>query len=126
MDGPSILHPINQTGKHITHTYHQPQNTPTVCPLCHLKSNTQTLTPDNKIDVLASRVAHIVDSRTVVEACVGRCDSPQNQRWPSDLGTEGKGARVARPRHSGERETCSHLAGKEHILTRVHNHRVVY
>lgn len=34
------------------------------------------LTPDNHIDILACRVAHVVDSRAVVEAPVSRCYRP--------------------------------------------------
>lgn len=76
MFGPSILHP------------------PSV-PLSSGNKHTHALlTPDNEIDVLASRVAHIVDSRAVVEACVSRCDGPQNQCCPPNLGAEGKGAWV--------------------------------
>lgn len=56
--------------------------------------HTHTLTPDNQIGVLASGVAHVVDSRAVVEARVGRGDGPQDQRRPSNLGAEGKGARI--------------------------------
>lgn len=67
------------------------------------------LTPNNEIDVLASGVAHVVNSCTVVEARVGRCDSPQNQHWPSNLCAEGKLTRVTRPRHCWNRETSGDL-----------------
>lgn len=85
-----------------------------------------TLTPDDDIDVLARRVAHIVDGRAVVEARIGRGDGPQNQRGSPHLGAEGKGARVTYPRHSGRRETCGDLTGQVHILSGIHHNCVVH
>lgn len=49
----------------------------------------RALTPDDEVDILASRVAHVVDSAAVVEASVGGSDRPQEEHWPPDLSTEG-------------------------------------
>lgn len=84
------------------------------------------LTPDNDIDVLASRVAHIVDRCAVVESGVSRSDRPQDQRWPSDQSTEGKGSGVTHPGDSGSREARGDVTGHLQILPRIHHHCVVH
>lgn len=61
----------------------------TQCPQKH------ALTPDDEVDILASRVAHVVDSAAVVEATISGSDRSQEEHWPPDLSTEGQGARVA-------------------------------
>lgn len=86
----------------------------------------RALTPDDEIDVLASGVAHVVDSSAVVEASVGGSDRPQEEHWPPDLSAEGKGARVAGPGHGGGGEAGDDLTVEEHVLPGVHDHCVVH
>lgn len=84
------------------------------------------LTPDNDIDVLARRVAHVVDRCAVVESAVGRSDGPQDQRGPSDQGTEGEGPRGTHPGDGGSWESRRDVAGQMQVLPRIHHHRVVH
>lgn len=86
----------------------------------------RALTPDDEINVLASRVAHVVDGSAVVEASVSRSDRPQEEHRPPDLSAEGKGPRVAGPGHSGGREAGDDLTIKEHVLPGVHDYCVVH
>lgn len=86
----------------------------------------RALTPDDEVDVLASRVAHVVDSSAVVEAGISGSDRPQEEHWPPHLSAEGEGARVAGPGHGGGGEAGHDLTVEEHVLPGVHNHCVVH